>query len=619
MVTVYNVLNSITKYEGAPSAHSMVIADCRKYAGKTVSTSAAWCSETVGAALAAAGGSALTGGFQSSAADLKKHAPKGTWHSGASGILPGDIVLYGSNGKPNHTELAIGADLNISGNYTPSGWPNGVYRRRRSGRSIVGYIRPKYAKMPAMDDLQIRICAADVMLEVYGSKQTRVKNLSVFGAENASRIQQEVDRIAGNEKETIEELAIYTIADRAGTLKYRKKRLGSWAKKVQSRIDEIYLAREKTIEQAAMHVIEDKYHTGETRKLLLKFCGFDPQKVQDEVNRILEEEQPKRQPAEDPAGWVATKASLVSIFRDGDRSKQSIDGLQGDSFIMKAVQQDGTKKAIVMDTAKYGAKDKVFRELGDVVDAILMITHPHSDHMGQTANDMIKEKKVSHVYLPRRSTIMKDYLERYDALVKDCKTAKIPVTELRQGDRVTYGGMTVKTIFQQADADSVNMRSLCFLTQLAGATFLNLGDHHFGTKESKLDPSMIGHVTIFDTSHHGLYTGDRKEAIKAISPDWIIHSGWKSWPLGTVGQDPKTRDQQKIYQQYGNLIPGDICGRTELKIENGMVDLVIEKGARQTTIEYYQGGAKKSKTVTTCTKTTFNKVGSMIPHGAAFA
>ena len=626
MATIWNILTGFAKYDGTKAQDKVLgvlKAHGYKYDHKT-----AWCVLQIMAVFAENNALGLIGGINQRSKYLKAAAQKlGIWHDGSSGILPGDIVVYADkNGVPNHSEFAIGANLNISGNYN-----GGTSRRTRSGRKIAGYVRPKYTAMPEMDDLQITIAAVDVLLDVYKTGDTRIKQLSVFGRENASRIQQEVDRLAADENEKIFSMAVYAIAGHAGKDDYRKKRLGKYYEKTRKKINAIDAMRGKAVEQAADDVIADRYRKNETRKLLLKFCGYDPQKVQDKVNEKLkpkESNKAKEESKSSSGNQDIKKASLISIFRDGDRSKKSIDGLQGDCLIMKAEQPEGKKKAVILDTAKYGAKKKIYKELEDVDDAVLVITHPHSDHMGQTANDLVKDGKVSHVYLPARSTINSTYLERYDALIKDCEKSKIPVTQIRQGDGFRFGGIAGKVIYQQADAktDSVNMRSLCLLFDIAGATFLDCGDHHTGTKDSGLDPAKIGPVTIYDSSHHGLFTGDKEKFIKVIKPQWIIHSGWKSWPLGSIGkitgdkakQDSKTRAAQIVYQKYGNLIPGDICGRTEFRITNGMVEPILEKNAKTTTIKYRMNGMTKTKTITTCSKAEFRKVRSMIPAGAEF-
>lgn len=596
---VYAVLSALSKYDGSPTAHKDVIADCKKYAGKTIKSSDAWCSETVGAALAVAGGSDLTGGFQSSAGSLKKHAPKGTWHSGSSGILPGDIVLYGSNGKPNHTEIAIGADINISGNYN-----KGVYRRKRSGRSIVGYIRPKYKACPDFDNLQVTILACETILNTYGSGATREKNLAVFGKANAEKIQDEVDRIWHSTDDTIFDLAVYTIAGWAGKDPYRKKRLGSWANSVQKKVDAIYSLKGKPISEAAEDVLDGKYGTNAVRSLLLTFNGYKPKDVQAEVNKRLQEP---------PAPSKGVSASIVSLFRDVPRPTKDVDGLQGDCIIVKR-----DKKAIIMDTMKSGAMNKINAEIADCTEVWLYISHPHSDHMGTNANTLVKSGKVSRLLLPKRETIAKEYLSRYDRLVSDAQKAGVKVVNIGQGDTFSLGGISGEVLFQQTTSSSVNVRSLCTLISVNGRVFLTCGDHHCGSSDSKFIYKK--HVDIYKSSHHRLFTGDKEQFIAGISPDWVIGSGWASWEPGTVGQDPKTKKADRAYQKYANFLPGDICGRTEFTIgADSVINVKAEKNMTGKTVKYIYNGKTYQKTVHVCEKTTFHRVQSMLPAGGKFS
>ena len=280
--TVYNVLSAAAKYDGNPKAHEAVIATLKKH-GHAVKSSVAWCSETVMAYFFDAGCIDLIGGYAADSGTIKSHAKKlGIWHSGSSGILPGDIVLYGSDGKTNHTEFAVGADINISGNYH-----GGCSRRKRSGRSIVGYVRPKYATMPEMDNLQITICACDVMLGVYGSGDTRGRMLSVFGSKNAAAIQAEVSRVWSDAAKVAFDMAVYISQGRAGNDAYRRNRLDSFYKAAQGRLNGIYALHTHSAEEAASDVLAGIYSTGAVRVALLQFNGYDAAKVQGIVNERL--------------------------------------------------------------------------------------------------------------------------------------------------------------------------------------------------------------------------------------------------------------------------------------------------------------------------------------------
>ena len=602
--TVWDFLEALTKYDGSDSAHEDVIKDLNGF-GHHATMKDAWCTETLMAAMHRAGGIDLIGGYAQTSGTLKKNAQKkGIWHGGTNGILPGDILVFGSSGKPNHTEANVGFYIDVAGNYN-----GGCGRRSYKGRSVIGYVRPKYKGMPDMTNLQIAIAAADCILNVYSSGDTRKKQLTVFGKKNSEKIQDEVDRVWNDIDKTVFDLAVYVIANHAGKGKYRRKRLGNWATAVQDKIDGIYALKGRTNAEAAQLVLQDKFGTNAIRELLLKFCGYDPAAVQKEVNKAL------KQPA--AAADASVSGRIISLFRDKDRSTKEIDGLQGDLVIVK----DDAKSALIMDAFKTGAMDRIKEEIKDCDRVDLYISHPHSDHMSSNANALVKAKRIKRCYVPAESTIAGEYKKRYKTLLDDCKKYGTEVVVLKQGSTFDTGKIHGTVVFQQtgSSTDSTNMRSLCTLIEVAGIRMLTCGDHHCGKKESKFDPAKVGHVDVYKTSHHGLYTGDTESFIKAISPDWILHTGWKSWPIGTIGVDAKTKAAQKAYQKYGNLLPGDVCGRTELTIAGGVITAKGEKNMVGKTVTYMLAGKKYQKTVHVCEKAAFRQVKTMIPRGASIA
>lgn len=138
------VEQKLGKYLDSRTARQDIVADFNEYAKKAGNirlrtTKDSLCSETVIASFYKAGFIKLIGNC-TGCSNLISNAKKlGTWHKGSSGIQPGDIVLYGKD-YANHTEFAIDSKYNISGQYKDGG----VHKRVRDGRTIYGYIRPKY-------------------------------------------------------------------------------------------------------------------------------------------------------------------------------------------------------------------------------------------------------------------------------------------------------------------------------------------------------------------------------------------------------------------------------------------------------------------------------------------
>ena len=598
--TVWDVLTSVMQFDGSPTAHKDTI---RILGGRghRVRESDAWCTEQLMAIMYQADGIDLIGGYASSSGKLMEHAKKlGIWKSGTSGILPFEPVIFGRSGESNHTELAIGASLDVSGNYK-----GGTSRRLRSSHSskLMGHISPRYDPMPDMDNVQISVIAAYTMLGLYGSGKTRERCLSVFGEANAKKIQRLIDEVWDSTDKTARVMAIACIAGYMSKKDYRESILHSWSSAVQAEINAIHSHKGKALESVADEVISGYYGDNAVRKLLLDFCGYDPKDVQDEVNKLLREPQ---KASEDHA-----RASITFLYRGKPRKTKDVDGLQGDSWVIKMGDH-----ALIGDTMLSGGLDKILAEIEGIEHVHLYISHPHGDHMGQNANKLIKSGRIEVCYLPSEYTIASQYKKRYQTLVKDCEKMGVDVKVLKILSVIECGDIRGKVLYQQIEktTDSVNMRSLITIFTFAGKTFLSCGDHHTGEKESKFKYSK--HVDIHILAHHGLFTGSTFSFLESISPDWIIHSGWASYPNGSVSQDAKVKRAQNNSQKFGNLLIGDVNGRIELVIEGGVITAHGERNMVGKSIKYVLGGKTYTKIVHVCSKTKLVPVKSMIPAGA---
>ena len=529
--TVFDLLEIANHFDGSPTVNADVDAILKKhghFSGKT-----AGCTNTLMAMFYQLGSVDIIGGYANNNKPFVKQAKAaGIWHSGKDGILPGDIVVFGRNGESNHTELAIGDDLDISGNYN-----GGCYRRKRSSHSsdILGYARPKYDKMGGMDDLQTVVAASDVLIGVYGTQDTRKRLLSVFGSENAQKIQDAVtEAVKSNTEDKI--IAVACIADHYGKDPERSKKLGRWADKVQARINAIYGMRGKSIEQAAKDVINDNYGKGKVRELLLTFCGYTPGEVQDRVNLILK-----------PVVSVETptrfRIHMIPFFKKDESAYGAC------TAIYQYASNGMIAKCVLIDTGMAKTAPVVIAELKSQgvkrIDA-LFISHGHGDHYGGLSA-IVKAIPVKWLYLPDTTELDK-YQKGYGNNLRRQAQKAANHRWYKQGDSAVIGEIKFQCLYsckasdlKEHDAHHYvnNMSPFCYFTC---GTFVwhtagdaqNPANNLFVSAMKKAGISTKCHRMEFHWHTDGNATNDNlmQATHPKICGSNYHHSGWHSGRRG---------------------------------------------------------------------------------------
>lgn len=559
MATFYDVLSATCKYDGSKTAHTDVIATLKKH-GHTVKSTAAWCSETVMAYFYDANAIDLIGGYAGDSGTIRKHAEKlGIWHKGDSGILPGDIVLYGSGDKTNHTEFAVGHNLNISGNYN-----GGVYRRTRSGRHIVGYVRPRYAAMPPMGNLETTICACDVMLNVYGSGDTRIRNLSIFGNKNSEAIQKEVTRVWGDAGKMPFDFAVYIIAGRAGKSDYRKKRLGSFYQSAQNRVNEILALKSHSREQAVQDVLAGKYGTNSVRSFLLRVNGFDVNWVQEKVNEHYKEKPPD------------TSFRIYPVwFFEGKESAY------GDCTAIIEYKDGAVAHAILIDTAMSGTARTVIKKLKaqgiTQIDAVI-ISHAHGDHYGGLT-EIAKALPVKSVYIPNCDGLDKYQKSYANALRRQAAKAQTGIT-MQVGGSYSIGNIKWKCVYQAPVSALKEHDSHHFVNNQSAVLRFDLGGkiyHSAGDLQNEGNNLLIKAVSglsadVFKCQWHGDANACNEAICGAVKPVVAFSNYHHAESKGARGTTRKRLEAvgAKVYRNHEN---GDIY----IDIKDGKISVTTHK------------------------------------------
>lgn len=298
----------------------------------------------------------------------------------------------------------------------------------------------------SVSNLDIAVMAVDTLLGKYRSGDTRKKRLG----DNYTAVQAEVDRIFNKPSLWSFDVAVYIIAGKAGRGEaFRRAKLGKYYTEGQKRVNRIWSLRNKPTKEVVKLVRAGEFGTDAVRRLLLRFCGYDVQIIQDAVNEAIQAEKT----AQKNVQTADIKYRLFAPrFWENDPEKY------GDTscFIEYAADGKTIAHTVLVDTGMDGTDTiKKLQEAGVKALDALIISHDHSDHYGLTKK-IIAKFGVVHVYLPPQEGVrkyQKGKAERMDDLAEYCRSHGVPATFYKVGDTIRAGTMRFDCIFQANAAD----------------------------------------------------------------------------------------------------------------------------------------------------------------------
>ena len=419
-----------------------------------------------------------------------------------------------------------------------------------------------------MTRLEMMIAVSDVLLGKYGERDARKANLTkTFGSIEAKNIQKEVNKCLSDFAQD-KYLAVACIAGHYGNDKERKDKLGKrWADKVQARINAIYSMRGKSMDRVVRDVINNNYDKDDVRVLLLKFCGYDPDKVQEAVNKALKPDTPT-------TTGTSFCVHAVHFFKKNEKE-------YGDCTAIYQYAADGSiAKCILIDCAKATASSVVIDELKKQgvkqIDAVVL-SHGHGDHYGGLSN-IIKAFPVKALYLPDCTELDK-YQKGYgNALRRQAK--KISNHRyLKAGDNFVVGQIHCKCLYiapanKLSEHDShhfVNNESMALRFTMDGVRFHSAGDMSNPANNLIVKEVSDLKADILKLQWHGDGNATNENLAKAIKPKYAFSNYHHKERSGRGGTRKKIEAVGgKVYRNWED---GDIF----FHIKNGKITVTTSK------------------------------------------
>ncbi|MDD4851516.1 MAG: ComEC/Rec2 family competence protein [Gemmiger sp.] len=208
----------------------------------------------------------------------------------------------------------------------------------------------------------------------------------------------------------------------------------------------------------------------------------------------------------------------------GETSVTFVDVGQGDAVL---VCQNG--QYALLDAGDYAHADTLLatlRGMGVERLALLVMTHPHADHIGGMET-LVSALPVDQVLLPDLALagVESTQLAR---LLNQLEARKIPTVTAAAGDSYPVGEGSITVLFagiDPADAgedatvdDAVNDTSLCLMFRAGSFAFLDTGDAEQAEEAALLATGQSLRCVLYKAGHHGSATSSTAALLNAARP-----------------------------------------------------------------------------------------------------
>lgn len=229
---------------------------------------------------------------------------------------------------------------------------------------------------------------------------------------------------------------------------------------------------------------------------------------------------------------------------------------QADSIIIELYNN----KVILIDGGNRSDSDKILSYMDELsiekID-ILIATHPHEDHIGGLP-DIIRDKKVKKVYMPKVTTNTKIYEELLDEIIKNNIETFEPIPGQ---DIFNMKNISFKILSPDPNKKHDELNEYSIITKLSYKDFdaLFTGDAEKDSEEY-ISKSMYNlESDILKVGHHGGKTSSNKFFLDKVKPKVAVISVGENNDYGHPNNeviDRLKKHDTKIYRTdiHGNII-----------------------------------------------------------------
>ena len=273
-------------------------------------------------------------------------------------------------------------------------------------------------------------------------------------------------------------------------------------------------------------------------------------------DRLLQDMGYEDKPAEQPQ----TQVSFIDVG-------------QGDCTI---VMSEG--KTMLVDCGEYDPQNKVveeLRQLGVTKLDYIVVTHPHSDHMGKMA-DVLKSFDTDKFIMPKVPDNLVPTSVSYEKMLKQIKQKGMKITRAEDTE-FSLGRCTVRIFAPQKKYENLNNYSVLVKITDGENSFLVTGDCEQEEEKEFISRNCDLSSKVLKVAHHGSYTSSSAQFLDRVAPRYAVISCGKDNKYGHPHEKTVTRLKKYVNDLYITMNDGTV---TFLSDGKGLT-VKTEKGEKE--------------------------------------